>query len=640
MRKILELKGIGAARAKAFSRLELETTFDLLRYYPADYEDRTSASDIRSLIPGRACCVRAMVAEEPRESRIRDGLSLTKLTAVDDTGRLFLTFFNSPFVKNSLIVGKTYIFYGKVEKNGNRHEMVNPVFEHESRQGGTTGRIMPIYRLTKGLTQYNVRSAVEQTLELHTLSHDDPLRQIHTPDNMDKLQLARNTLAYNELYSLALRLAKLKSERKAKAGNIFPQLDIDEFEAVLPFKLTGAQRRVIAQVDEELSSGLLMSRLIQGDVGSGKTMVAAYACMRACKGGFQAALMAPTELLATQHYATLEPLFTKRGISSCLLTGSITPANKAKLHREIADGRIDFVVGTHALISKGLSFANLALIITDEQHRFGVVQRETLQAKGKDAHTIYMSATPIPRTLALLLYGELDVSVIDELPPGRTPVKTYAVGELYRERINQFIRKTVDDGGQVFVVCPVIEGQESTDVADVSSVYGRLSVAFPKLEIELAHGKLKQKERASVMERFSGGEIPILVATTVIEVGVDVPNASLMVVENAERFGLAQLHQLRGRVGRGKRESFCVLFNGGGGEQAAKRLKMLEQSNNGFEIAEQDLQMRGAGDFFGTRQHGLPEMNLPKGYDISVIKKARLDAQKAIEDGCDTTVHV
>jgi len=627
---ILELKGIGAARAKAFSRLGASTTLDLLRYYPTDYEDRTKCTDIRSLLPGQSHCVRAMVAESPRESRIRDGLSLTKLTAVDETGRLFLTFFNSPYVKNSLELGKSYVFYGKVEINGNRTCMTNPIFEAPHHQGSSTGRIVPIYGLTKGLTQYNVRAAVAQALEIHAVAHDDPLWQIHVPDDMDNLQNARNTLAYNELYALALKLAKLKSERMAKAGNTFLPLGADEFETSLPFKLTNAQKQAIAEVDYEVSNGALMARLVQGDVGSGKTMIAAYAGLRACRGGFQAALMAPTELLASQHYTTLEPLFDKWGVKSCLLTGRITPANKARLQKEIADGRIDFIVGTHAIISKNVEFSNLALIITDEQHRFGVSQRETLQAKGNDAHTLYMSATPIPRTLALLLYGELDVSVINELPPGRTPVKTYAVNELYRGRIDNFIQKTVDDGGQVFVVCPAIEGQEAVDIADIGTVHERLSAVFPQFEIGLAHGKLKLKDRAIVMERFSKGELPVLVATTVIEVGVDVPNANLMVVENAERFGLAQLHQLRGRVGRGRRESFCVLFNGGGGELAAKRLKILEDSNNGFEIAELDLQLRGSGDFFGTRQHGLPELNLPRGYDITVIQKARIDAENTI----------
>ncbi|MCL1821120.1 MAG: ATP-dependent DNA helicase RecG [Oscillospiraceae bacterium] len=624
--KITELKGIGAARSKAFARLGLEDTLDLLRCYPADYEDRTVFAKIRTLIPGHTCCVRAMIADEPRESRIRNGLTLTKLTVVDETGRLFLTFFNSPYVKQSLVRGKSYVFYGKAEFSNNRTCMTNPVFETESRQS-VTGRIVPIYGLTKGLSQYNVRSAVTQALECHSVPDGDPLRQIHAPDNMTKLQEARNILAYNELYALALRLAELKAERAAKAGNIFPKLSIDEFENTLPFTLTAAQKRAMTETDTDISNGSLMARLVQGDVGSGKTMVAAYAALRACRGGYQAALMAPTELLASQHYATLKPLMDEWGVSSCLLTGRITPANKAKLQREIADGKIDFIVGTHALISKNTAFSNLALIITDEQHRFGVSQRETLQAKGNDAHTLYMSATPIPRTLALLLYGELDVSVIDELPPGRTPVKTYAVNEAYRERIDGFIRKTVDGGGQVFIVCPSIE---SPDFADAVSVHERLSGVFTDMEIGLAHGKLKQKDRAFVMDRFSKGEIPILVATTVIEVGVDVPNAALMVVESAERFGLAQLHQLRGRVGRGRRESFCVLFNSTGGEQAAKRLKTLEKSNDGFEIAEIDLQMRGSGDFFGTRQHGLPELNLPRGYDISIIKKAREDALRTL----------
>ncbi|MCL2080939.1 MAG: ATP-dependent DNA helicase RecG [Oscillospiraceae bacterium] len=630
MPDILGLKGVGAARAKAFARLGLNTTLDLLRYYPAGYEDRTNILDIRSLLPGLSCCVRAMVAETPRESRVRDGLSLTKLTAVDETGRLFLTFFNSPYVKNSLVQGKTYVFYGKIEVNGGRVCMTNPVFEPESRQGAATGRVVPVYGLTKGLTQYNLRSAVEQALERHEVSRDDPLRQIHAPDDMESLQNARDTLAYNELYALALKLAKLKSERMAKTGHIFPPLDAGEFEDSLPFKLTGAQRGAIAEVGNELSSGTLMARLIQGDVGSGKTMIAAYAGLRACRGGFQAALMAPTELLAAQHYATLKPLLDKWGVVSCLLTGRITPANKAKLHREIAGGDIEFIVGTHALISKNTVFSNLALIITDEQHRFGVSQRETLQSKGRDAHTLYMSATPIPRTLALLLYGELDVSALNELPPGRTPVKTYAVNEGYRERINKFIEKTVTGGGQVFVVCPAIGEQDAADIADVGTVHARLSAAFPRFGVGLAHGRLKQKDRAAVMASFSNGEIPILVATTVIEVGVDVPNANLMVVENADRFGLAQLHQLRGRVGRGKRESFCVLFGGGAGELAAKRLKILENSNDGFEIAELDLQLRGSGDFFGTRQHGLPELNLPRGYNISVIQKARADAERSL----------
>ncbi|MCL2083677.1 MAG: ATP-dependent DNA helicase RecG [Oscillospiraceae bacterium] len=632
---ISELKGIGQARAKAFARLGLLSSYDLLRYYPAGYQDRTAASPISALVSGTAVCVTAMAAADPRETRLRQGMTLTKTHAVDETGRLELTFFNAPYVKTALVKGETYVFFGKPERKGARCEMVNPVFEPAGSAGRVTGLLLPVYRLTSGLPQYAVRAAVRQAVDALAGAEPDllppeirqaralchigfALRQIHAPDDARSLDMARRRLAFEELFRLSLGLSWMKRGRAAKPGRALGRLPRDEFEAALPYELTGAQRRVIAELEDDMNSGRLMSRLIQGDVGSGKTIVAAAAVLMAARGGFQAALMAPTELLAAQHHATLEPFMRRWGVSCGLLTGKLSPKAKDALRFALAGGGLRFVVGTHALLSEGVSFENLGLIITDEQHRFGVAQRSALAEKGEHSpHTLFMSATPIPRTLAMLLYGELDVSLIDELPPGRVPVKTYAVGEDMRARIDGFIKKTAEQGGQVYVVCPMIERVDdegnsvSEGLKEAVAVRERIAGLFPGHEVGLAHGRMKAKERADVIGRFRAGEIPVLVATTVIEVGVDVPNAGLMVVENADRFGLAQLHQLRGRVGRGRRESFCVLMAApGAGELARKRLEMLTKSSDGFAIAEADLALRGPGEFFGTRQHGLPALRM------------------------------
>ncbi|GHV08349.1 ATP-dependent DNA helicase RecG [Clostridia bacterium] len=610
---------------------------DLLTYYPARYQDRTN-------------CLTAMITDDPCESRVRQGLTLTKAVAVTDTDRINLTFFNVSYVKSALVRGETYAFFGKIENKFNRFEMVNPVFEHISRLGRVTNRLMPVYRLTSGLPQHVARLAAEQAVDLlaDTLPDYLPqsvrqsrnlchlgfaLRQIHAPSNDENLNAARRRLAFDELFILALGLAFLKETRTVRHGATFQPLDFLTFENSLNFSLTSAQARAIGEITADMSGGMLMNRLLQGDVGSGKTVVAAAACLMAIRGGAQAALMAPTELLANQHYNSLFSLMRNFGVTCGLLTGKLTPKEKATRQREIADGTIQLVIGTHALISNKVAFRNLGLIITDEQHRFGVSQRTKLSEKsdGNGAHSLFMSATPIPRTLALMMYGELDVSVLDELPPGRSTVKTFVVSEEMRPRIDNFIAKTVEDGGQVYVVCPLIErvDDEGRAVADGLNeaviVRDRLSRRFP--EVGLLHGRTPVRERAAVMQRFKAGEIPILVSTTVIEVGVDVPNASLMIVENADRFGLSQLHQLRGRVGRGARESYCVLFNSGSGEIAAKRLKILEKNNDGFQISEFDLQMRGPGEFFGTAQHGLPTLRVADlAADMDLLNEARESA--------------
>ncbi len=650
------LKGIGQARAKVFARLGLFTCEELLRFYPYDYQDRRAKVSVSNLLHGMTACVCGMVALTPQETMIRKGLLLTKLTVVEDTGRLHITFFNAPYAKTALQVGEVYVFFGKIEVKNNRFEMVNPVFEPESKQGQTTGRLMPIYHLTAGLTQYAVRSAVSQSLALWADAAPDilpptmrqayglcdiafALREIHAPTAAETLQQARRRLAFDELFLLSVGLSWMKQGRQQSPGPRFTPLALSDFEAALPFRLTGAQRRAIAEAQADLTSGTLMSRLVQGDVGSGKTMVAAALCLMAAHSGTQAALMAPTEILAEQHYATLAPLLTQFGVSTGLLTGRLSPKRKKALQAEIAAGTLTFVIGTHALLSEQVTFANLGIIITDEQHRFGVNQRISLARKGQGVHTLVMSATPIPRTLALLLYGELDVSVLDELPPGRTPVKTYVVDMGMRARIDTFIDKTVKEGGQVFVVCPLIECTEDTPdtLQEAVSEQARLQSLFPARRVGLVHGKLKEK--AAVMADFAAGLLHILVSTTVIEVGVDVPNANLMVVQNAERFGLAQLHQLRGRVGRGKRESFCILFHTGGNESLA-RLKLLEQSTDGFAIAQADLALRGPGEFFGTRQHGLPTLRVADlSVDTPLLEQARQAAQEVLAEDPQLLTH-
>ena len=589
------VKGIGEARAKALEKLGIRTLGDLISYYPMRWEDRTRMVPVRELIPGEYACVRATIAQEPRGGRIPGGRTLVQVRAVDDSGVLDVSFFNQEYRKTSLRKGETYIFYGKAEGQRQRRTMVNPLVEREGRQL-LTGRIMPVYHLTAGLNQPTVAKAVRQGLDACGDLPEDVLpdevrrahqlcyigfayENVHFPASPEALALARRRLVFEELFLLSCGLSLLRARRETVNGPACRDVDMTAFYEALPFALTGAQRRAIQQSVADMTSGRPMNRLCQGDVGSGKTMVAAGCAWFAAQNGWQ--------------------------------------------------GRIDLCIGTHALLTEDVQYGRLGLVITDEQHRFGVAQRSGLAHKGASPHTLVLSATPIPRTLALIIYGDLEVSVIDELPPGRQQVDTFAVGEKYRQRLNGFIRRQVAEGHQVFVICPLVEENgETQDERKAVTAYARhlQQQVFPELRVAVLHGRMKSGEKEKVMAAFAAGESDILVSTTVVEVGVDVPNATLMVVENAERFGLSQLHQLRGRVGRGRAKSWCVLLSDSRNEETKRRLRVMTETNDGFKIAEEDLRLRGPGDFFGSRQHGLPVL---KAADLSCDMRTLDEAQQA-----------
>ena len=654
------LPGVGPARAGSLEKLGLKTVEDLLGYYPRGYEDRRLAATIASAPADVPVCLTLMVAEEPRLSRIRKGLELVKVRLVDDTGSLTATFFNQSYLKNALREGETYVCFGRVEGTSNRKQMTNPVCERADRVK-YNGRILPVYHLTHGISNNflaglalqcveDCAGQVEEALphhlrQAHALATAEfACRNIHFPKDETALELARRRLIFEELFSLTCGMALLRHRRDRAAGRTFRIPAVEDFLALLPFDLTGAQRRVMEEMAADLSSGVPMNRLVQGDVGSGKTMLAAYGAWVTAKNGCQCALMAPTELLAEQHYRSLAPLLGQAGLRVGLLTGAVKGKARKELYAALEGGTMDLVIGTHALISEGVAFANLGLVVTDEQHRFGVAQRAALAAKAAvPPHVLVMSATPIPRTLSLVIYGDLEVSVVDELPPGRSPVATYVVGEDKRQRMYNFVRKLVGEGRQAYMVCPAVEeGEDGEDgqsldlKAAVSYANTLQTQVFPDLRVGLVHGKMKSREKEAVMTAFAAGELDVLVSTTVIEVGVDVPNAALMVVENADRFGLSQLHQLRGRVGRGRHQSYCVLVTATRNPDSRERLRVLSKTNDGFKIAEEDLRLRGPGDFFGERQHGLPQLSIADlTGDMRVLKQAQGAAEELLRSDPD-----
>lgn len=643
------IKGIGEKKAQALAKLGVGTLFDLVSFFPRHYEDRSEYKPIALTLPGETVCIRAMAADAPQLTRIRWGLDLVKFRAVDDSGSVDITYFNQSYIRDQISKGESYVFYGKIELNGSRRTMANPVHEKEGTVDGVTGRIVPVYRLTAGLSQRVMMQAVRQGLQvcggrLPEILPDGIIQKyglcqasyayenIHFPADFGALELAQRRLIFEELFLLACAMGRLNARNRSGPGIKMGSVDFEEFFSALPFSPTGAQRRAIESAARDMDSGRAMNRLVQGDVGSGKTLVAAALIWYTWKNGFMSAFMAPTEILAEQHLRTLGGLLASFGIRVGRLTGSMTAKEKKTVRAQLADGTLDLVIGTHALLSDDVRYKNLALAVTDEQHRFGVEQRSALISKGGRPHVLVMSATPIPRTLALIIYGDLDVSVIDELPPGRQQVDTFAVNEGYRKRLNAFIEKLVFEGRQVFVVCPMIDENDELpgDMKSATEHAEALKRSLPKLRISCVHGRMKARDKDAVMAAFVNGDIDVLVSTTVIEVGVDVPNAALMVIENAERFGLSQLHQLRGRVGRGPYKSYCVLVSNADSEEAKARLKIMTQTGNGFEISEEDLKLRGPGDFFGSRQHGLPEMHIADlCSDMNVLQTAQ-DAAKEL----------
>lgn len=642
------LKGIGESRAKILEKLGIKTIGDLISHFPRDYEDRTKVAQISDMVPGEPVTFQAYVMTSPHTTLVRKGMEVTKCRVADNTSAINLTFFNSRHGAESLVRGECYFFYGSLsQKDEYMPQVINPVFEADSSQGMKTRRIVPIYRLAAGISNNQMSRAIASGLEAcggilpdclpeevrlkYGLCHAQyAYKNIHSPTDLKALETARKRLIFEEFFVFSAGLSMLKAGGKQTSAFPVKNPELGPFMASLPFTLTNAQSRALKDAIADMSSGYMMNRLIQGDVGSGKTIVAAGAIYAAAKSGFQSALMAPTEILARQHYKSLSQLLEPLGIHVSLLTGSLKAAQRRSVLENLALGQTDLVVGTHALISDGVEFRDLGLVVADEQHRFGVAQRSRLYDKGRCPHILVMSATPIPRTLALMIYGDLEVSVIDELPPGRTPVETYLVGESKRQRMYGFIEKQTALGHQTYIVCPMVDENDLEDVKSAEAYAQALATGpLSHLRVGLVHGKLKSAEKDRVMADFTAGKLDVLVSTTVIEVGVDVPNATLMIIENAERFGLSQLHQLRGRVGRGSSQSYCILVSSVQKQETRARLKVLCSTNDGFKIAEEDLKLRGPGDFFGSRQHGLPSFKIA---DLSNNIEVLYQAKEAATD--------
>lgn len=645
-------QGIGEKRLLAFHRLGIDTVFDLITYFPRRYEDRSIIKPISQVQDGETVCVETIIASDPTLARIRRGLEIVKFRAVDDSGMIDISYFNQSYIRTQFHKGDSVRFYGKIQIKNRHVTMTNPVADHLDKTSHQTGSITPVYKTTQGLTQNNIRNTMEQALSIaheipELLPQDvldefdlcpcgDAFIQIHRPDDYGKLEYARNRFVFEEFFRLCITMQYLKQSHQDTPGIQMSKTDETDFLKTLPYSPTGAQMRAIKDIRQDMESGCAMNRMIQGDVGSGKTLVASYAAWVCCRNGCQCAMMAPTEILAEQHYRTFLKQLSPYGIQIALLTGSTPAGEKREIKKRLAEGTIHFVIGTHALFSEDVEYDNLALVITDEQHRFGVAQRNKLVQKSANAHVLVMSATPIPRTLALMIYGDLDVSVIDEMPPGRQPIETYAVNSTYRPRLNAFIQKTVESGRQVYVVCPAIEDNEAFPLTTVEEHKQALKRALPQVRIAMVHGKMKDQEKDRIMRSFSEGEIDVLVSTTVIEVGVDVPNAALIIIEDADRFGMSQLHQLRGRVGRGDAQSYCILVSDTANDNAVERLKMMTKTQSGFEVAEKDLAMRGPGDFFGDRQHGLPPIRIADlCTDMSILQQAQSSAMDLIRKDPD-----
>ncbi len=649
------LKGVGPARVEILNKLGLFKLKDIINYFPREHEDRGNYKNIAELQDGETAAVRVVIASNVSETRVRRNMAIYKAIGKDETGSIILTWFNQPYIKKQLRVGSEYSLYGKVKNTLGRIEMQSPVFD-AGEKAKNTGKIIPLYPLTAGITQNVFRSIVETAVKSVQGSLKDSIPEwirvqnalegmekaihdIHFPESLEDFQKARYRLAFEELLVMQLGLLRFKEKGQEERKGISFDKDekMDELLATFPYTLTGAQQRVWNEIDKDMRSEKSMNRLVQGDVGSGKTVVATMAMFKAVRNDYQAVLMAPTAILARQHYEGIQKMVEQFGIKVELLTGDVTKKNKERILEELKNGEIDMIVGTHALIEENVLFKNVGIVITDEQHRFGVRQRGILSAKGEKVDTLVMTATPIPRTLAIILYGDLDISIIDELPPGRQKIDTFAVRRNMEERVNNFIKKELTSGRQAYIVCPLVEESENMD--GVKSVIEQLDYykeVLKEFRVEMLHGKMRPKEKDEIMAKFKAKEIDVLISTTVIEVGVDVPNATIMIIENAERFGLAQLHQLRGRVGRGKFKSYCILKYDSKSDVVRQRMEIMQKSNDGFVISEKDLELRGPGDFFGTKQHGIPEFKVANLFvDVPILKKAQTVANTIIEEDPD-----
>ncbi|WP_099203070.1 ATP-dependent DNA helicase RecG [Miniphocaeibacter massiliensis] len=641
------IKGIGPKKEKLLNKLGIFNTLDLIEYYPRDYEDRTKVVKIEEATLGDFNLLRIKIVSPCKTSYPRRKMSITTCRATDGYNNIILKWFNNPYIKSNIKLNDIFYVYGKISKNGRIIEMDSPIIEKSF--GNKIGKIYPQYSLTEGLTNNDLVNFIGRAIKNENILDIIPIeisaknslinrklaiRNIHFPESMKMLVAARKTLKFEELLILqaTINLDTINIDRK---GIKFKDYDkVYSFIDSLPFVLTDAQNRVLDEIFKDMNSDTSMNRLVQGDVGSGKTVIAAAAMVKAYYNGYQSAMMAPTEILATQHYNTLKELFKNTNIEVELLKGSLKSSKKEEIYRKLKDGNIDILVGTHAILEDVVDFKNIGLVITDEQHRFGVKQRAKISKKGENPDTLIMTATPIPRTLTLVMYGDLDISIIDSLPPGRQEIDTFAVNMNYEERIIKFIKKQINEGRQGYIVCPLIEESEKLDLNSVVELFERLkNEYFQDTEIAFIHGKMKNDEKDSIMNKFINNEIKILFSTTVIEVGVNVVNANIMVIYNAERFGLSQLHQLRGRVGRGSHKSYCILINGSYSKVSRERMRIMESSNDGFAISKKDLELRGSGDIIGTKQSGLPSLKIANIYDdIKLLEKVQPIAKSIIKD--------
>lgn len=644
------VKGVGPKKASRLKKLNILTIEDMIYFIPREYDDKSKFKTLRECSIGEKASLKVEVIGNGNIIRPRRNLSILKVPVKDSTHNAYLVWFNQEYLKNRFSIGREIVVNGKINRSGMELQIMNPVFE-EIGEMDKVGTITPIYPLTKGITNNEIIKIIKYIINNYTKEIEEfvpldlinkynlvpikrAIKNIHFPENENMLEKSRKTLSFSELLTLQIGLFSFKDKRSNNIEGIeFRKTpELEAFVKKLPFSLTSAQKKVLNEIEEDMEKKTQMNRLIQGDVGSGKTVMAVLAMYKSVLSGYQSVMMAPTEILASQHFESLYNFFLDYNIKCELLVGSLTNKRKEEILQDLKEGKIDILVGTHAVIQEGVEFKNLGLAITDEQHRFGVKQRAMLSKKGKSPDTIVMTATPIPRTLALILYGDLDISIIDELPPGRKKIETYAVGSGMVNRMNEFIKKQILEGRQAYIVSPLIEESETLNLSSAEEIYKDFrDNIFKDFNVGLLHGKMKPKEKDKVMEDFKNNKIQILVSTTVIEVGVNVPNANIIAVYNAERFGLAQLHQLRGRVGRGEYQSYCILVNESNGKIARERMRILERSNDGFEISEKDLELRGPGEFFGTKQHGIPELKVANLInDMAILKVVQKEAKNII----------
>lgn len=645
------VKGVGPNRVKLLNKIGIYNLGDLITYYPRDYEDRSKPRMIQNLVNGEDSLIKAVAVSRVVEIRLKNRMCMYKLVVQDETAKCTIIWFNQSYLKNKFIIGETYYFFGKANIRMGKFEMSSPVFDDVNTKNNT-GRIIPIYSSTYSLSQNTIRKIIENGLEMvdgnleenmpeyildnyNLLGINEATKKVHFPESFEEFKEARKRLVFEELLTMQVALLGLKNKysRDIKGIEFAKEYKFSDIINDLPFNLTNAQIRVLQEIENDMEKDMSMNRLLQGDVGSGKTIVSIIAAYKAVKSGYQAAIMAPTSILASQHLESFTEILEKYNIRCELLISSITKKKKEEILEKLKNGEIDVLIGTHAILEDNVIFKNLGLVVTDEQHRFGVRQRSKIASKGKNPDVLVMTATPIPRTLALILYGDLDISIIDELPPNRKKIDTFAVTKQMEERVNNFIKKQIEEGRQCYIVCPLVEENEEIDAKSVLELAEKYkNETFKEYKVEYIHGKMRPKEKDEIMLEFKEGKIDILISTTVIEVGVNVPNSSIMVIENAERFGLAALHQLRGRVGRGEYKSYCILKYNSKSDVVRQRMKIMQDTNDGFVIAEKDLELRGTGEFFGTKQHGIPDFKIANLFEDIPILKMVQDLSKKIEE--------